>query len=56
MNTPALLWIMIPFCVRQYLSKHVGMDYQRVGDLLVAWLNDAVIYAADMLGSHGTKF
>ena len=54
-TSSVLLGILIVFCVRRDLLKHVGMGDQWVGDLYVTWSDDAVIYAVDMLGSHGTK-
>ena len=42
MSTSVLLGILIPFCIRQDLLKHVEMGDQRVGDLWVTWVGDAV--------------
>ena len=56
MSTSALLGILVPFSIRRDLLKHIEMGDQRVDDLYVTWPDDAVMYAVDMLGSHGTKF
>ena len=44
------------FCIRRDLLKHVEMGDQRVDNLYIIWLDDAVIYTVDKLGSHGNKF
>ena len=56
MSTSVLLGILIPFCIRRDLLKHVEMGDQRVDDLLVAWPDDVVTFTVDKLGSHYTKF
>ena len=56
MSTSVLLGMLIPFCIRQDVLKHVEKGDQRVGDLYVTWPDDAVF---DVVGKHDnpdTKF
>ena len=56
MSTSVLLGILVSFCIRQDLLKHVEMGDQRVGDLWVTWPDDAVFYILGKRGNHDTKF
>ena len=56
MSTSALLGILIPFCIRQDLLKHVEMGDQRVDDLWVTWAGGAVFSYVGRPGNPGTKF
>ena len=56
MSTSVLLGILIPFCIRQDLSKHVEMGDQWVSDLWVTWAGDAVFSYVGSPGNPGTKF
>ena len=56
MSTSVLLGILIPFCIRQDLLKHVEMGDQQVGDLWVTWSGDAVFYVVGRHGNPNTKF
>ena len=56
MSTSVLLGILIPYCIRQDLLKHVGMGDQLVGDLWVTWVGDAEFSVVGRHNDHGTKF
>ena len=55
MSTSVLLGILIPFCIRQDLLKHVEMGVQRVDDLWVTRARVAVFSYVGKLGNPGTK-
>ena len=56
MSTSVLLGILIPFCIRQDLLKHVEIGDPRVDDLWVTWAGDAVFSYVGRPGNPGTKF
>ena len=56
MSTSVLLGILIPFCIRQDLLKHVEMDDQQVDDLWVTWARGAVFSYVGRPGNSGPKF
>ena len=56
MSTSVLLGILIPFCIRQDLMKHVEMGDQQVDDLWVTWADGAVFSYVGRPGNPGTKF
>ena len=56
MSTSFLLGILIPFSIRQDLSKHVEMGDQQVDDLWVTWTGSAVFSYVGRPGNPGTKF
>ena len=56
MSTSVLLGILIPFCIRQDLLKHVGMGDQRAGDLGVTWGGDAEFSVVGRHDNLDTKF
>ena len=56
MSTLVLLGILIPFCIRQDLLKHVEMGDQRVDDLWVTWARGAVFSYVGRPNNPGTKF
>ena len=56
MSTPVLLGILIPFCTRQDLLKHVEICDQRVDDLWVTWAGGVVFSYVGRSDNPGTKF
>ena len=56
MSTSVLLGILIPFCIRQDLLKHVKMGDRQVDDLYVTWARGAVSSYVGRPGNPGTKF
>ena len=56
MSTSVLLGILILFCIRQDLLKHVEMGDQRVDDLWVTWPGDGACSYVSRPGNPGTKF
>ena len=56
MSTSVLLGILIMFCIRQDVLKHVEMGDQRVDGLWVTWARGAVFFYVGGPGNPGTKF
>ena len=56
MSSSVLLGILITFCIRQDRLKHVEMGDQRVGDLWVTWVGDAVFSVVGRRDNPDTKF